>query len=77
MRRRISDAVTDSEIRTAEQGETDICGLFKTLNEERSDVIGGSSGMLANKRNFPIRSAVLQLHGFRIGLIPIRAESTN
>ena len=53
----IADVITGSESERQKKAKLIFAGLFKTLNDERSDVMRESSGMLANKRNFPTKSA--------------------
>ena len=75
----IADVITGSESERQKKAKLLFAGLFKTLNDERSDVMRESSGMLANKGNFPTKSAprFSSCASFRTGLMPTRAESTN
>ena len=74
----ISNIVTGSESERQKKAKLIFAGLFKTLNDERSDVMRGSSDMLANKRNFPTKSdpRFSSCVSFRTAPIPTRAEST-
>ncbi len=75
----ISDLVTGTEAERQKKAKLIFAGLFKTLNQERSEVMQGSSGIFASKENFPIKSdpRFSSSVSFRIGLIPTKTESTN
>src|SRR5262249_13120710 len=59
----ISDVITGSESERQKKAKLIFAGLFKTLNEERSDVMGGIERYARKQREFSdqIRSTILQL----------------
>jgi hypothetical protein len=75
----VSNIVTGSESERQKKAKLIFAGLFKTLNDERSDVMRGIERYARKQKEFSdqIRSAILRCASFRIDLMPTRAESTN
>ena len=75
----IADAITGTESERQNKAKLIFAGLFKTLNDERSEVMRGIERYARKQRNFPSKSGPRSSSSasFRIDLIPTRAESKN
>jgi hypothetical protein len=75
----IADVITGTESERQKKAKLIFAGLFKTLNQERSDVMAGIERYARKQKEFTdqIRSTFSSCGSSRIGPMPTRAESTN